>query len=60
MQKKKKEQKKYKLVHDWVGKMTHRELCKSFKFDHTDKWYIHKSESVVENETDKILSDLEI
>ena len=27
------------------------ELWKSLKFDHAAKWYIHKPESAVENET---------
>ena len=31
------EQKKYKTRHDWVGKVIHWELCKKFKFDHTNK-----------------------
>ena len=39
--------------HDWVGKVIHLELCKKFKFKHTNKWYMHDSESVQENETHK-------
>ena len=27
------------------------ELCKTFKFDHTDKWYMHNPESDFDNET---------
>ena len=38
-------------------KMIHWELCKNLKFHYTDKYYIHKSESVLENETYKILWD---
>ena len=34
-------QKEYKARHDWVGKVIHWEMCKKFKFDHTDKWYMH-------------------
>ena len=45
--------------HDWVGKVIHWELCKKKKFDHTSKWYIHKPESVLENEIYKILLDFE-
>ena len=41
----------YKTRHDWVGMGIHWELCKGLKFDHTNKWYIHKLESVQENET---------
>ena len=31
------------------------ELCKRWKFDHTNKWYIYEPESILENETNKIL-----
>ena len=34
-------QKEYKARHDWVSKMIHREMCKKFKFDHANKWYMH-------------------
>ena len=34
-------QTKYKTRHDWVSKVIPRELCKKFKFDHTNKWYMH-------------------
>ena len=30
-------QKENKIRHDWVGKGIHRELCKKFKFNHTNK-----------------------
>ena len=30
-------QKEYKTRHDWVGKVTLWEMCKKFKFDHTNK-----------------------
>ena len=53
-------QKEYKTRHDWVRKMIHWELCKKFKFDHTTKWYGHKSESAQENETHEILWDFKI
>ena len=33
------------------------ELCKRLKFDHTDKCYMHKPESVLENKRHKILLD---
>ena len=29
-------QKEYKARHDWVGKVIHWEMCKKFKFDHTN------------------------
>ena len=34
-------QKAYKTRHDWVGKVIHWEMCKKFKFDHTNEWYMH-------------------
>ena len=53
-------QKEYKTRHDWVGKVIHWELCKELKFDHTNKWYKHKPESILENEMHKLLWDFEI
>ena len=53
-------QKEYRTRHDWVGKMIKWELCKKFKFDHTNKCCIHNIESVLENETHKILWNFEI
>ena len=48
-------QKEYKTRHDWVSKVIHWKLCKKLKFDHTNKWYTHKPEFVLENEIRKIL-----
>ena len=53
-------QREYKTRHDWVGKVIHWELCKRSKFDHADKWCMHKPESVQKNETHGILWDAEI
>ena len=39
--------------------MIHSELCKKLKYDHTTLWYIHCPESVLKNETHKILWDFE-
>ena len=50
--------KEYKTRHYWVGKVICWYLCKKFKFDHTNKWYMHNSESFLENEAHKILWDL--
>ena len=43
--------KEYKTRHDWVGKVIHWEMCKKFKFDHTNKWYMHNPASALENDT---------
>ena len=53
-------QKQYKSRHDRVGKVINRELCKRLKFDDSDKRYMHKPESTLENEAHKILEDFEI
>ena len=44
-------QKECKARHDWVGKVIHREMCKKFKFDHANKWYMHNPAPVLENNT---------
>ena len=43
-----------------MGKVIHQELWKKLKFDHTNKWYLYKAESVLENEMQEILWDFEI
>ena len=53
-------QKENNSRHDWVGKEIHWELCKKLKFRHTNKWYMHNSYSVQENEMHKLLWDVEI
>ena len=53
-------QKEYKAIHDWVGKGIHWEMCKKFKFDHADKWYMYNPAPVLENDTHKLLRDFDI
>ena len=53
-------QKEYKSRHDQVGKVVNLELCKKFKIDHTNKWYMHNPESFLENKTPKLLWDFGI
>ena len=53
-------QKEYKTRHDWMGKVIHWEMWKKFKFNHVNKWYMHNSASVQENDTHKLLWDFEI
>ena len=53
-------QKEYKTRHDWVGKVIHWEMCKKFKFHHTNKWYMHNPAPVLENDTHKLLWDFGI
>ena len=51
--------KEYKTRHDMVGTVILLELFKKLKFDHTNKWYMHNSEFVLENGTQKLLKDFE-
>ena len=53
-------QKENKTRHNWVRKVIHWELCKRLKYDHTIKQYMHKPESILENETNKILWDFKM
>ena len=53
-------QKEYKTSHDWVGKVIHWEMCKKFKFDHINKWYMYNPAPVLENDTHKLLMDFNI
>ena len=47
-------QREYKARQDWVGKVIHWEMCKKFKF----KWYMHNPAPVLENDTHKLLWDV--
>ena len=53
-------QNEYKTRHDWVGKVTHWEMCKKFKFDHMNEWYMQNPAHVQENNTHKFLWDFNI
>ena len=53
-------QREYKARHYWVGKVIHWEMCKKFKFVHTNKWYMHNPAPVLENATYKLLWDFNI
>ena len=35
-------------------------MCKKFKFDHTNKWYMHNPAPVLENYTPKLLWDFNV
>ena len=35
-------------------------MCKKFKFDHANKWYMHNPAPVLENNTQKLLWDFVI
>ena len=53
-------QREYKTRDDGVGNVAHWEMCKKFKFDHTNKWYMHNPASVIENDIHKLLWDFDI
>ena len=40
-------QKEYKTRYYWVSKVIHWEMCKKFKFDHANRWYMHNPASVL-------------
>ena len=48
------------LVWKTFKKVIHWEMCKKFKFDHTNKWYMHHPAPVIENSTHKLLWDFDI
>ena len=52
--------KEYKIRHDLVGRVIHWELFKKFKFDYTNKWYMHNPVSVLENDTHELQWDFDI
>ena len=51
-------QREYKKRHDWVGRKIG--VCRKVGFDVNEKWYKHESEKVVENNSWKILQDVEV
>ena len=53
-------QKENKTRHDCVGKVIHWEMCKKFKFQHTNKCYMHNPAPVLKNDTHKLLWDFDI
>ena len=53
-------QKEYKTRHDRVSKVIHWEMCKKFKFDPKNKWYMHNPASTLENYTHKLQWDFDI
>ena len=53
-------QKEYKTRRDWVSKVIILELCKKSKCEHRNKWYMHNPTSVLENDTHKLLWDIDI
>ena len=47
-------QKEYKRRHDNVAKEVHWDICKKNRLEHSEKWYEHVLEGVVENEEIKV------
>ena len=47
-----------KRWHDNVAKKFHEDLCKKNGLEHTEKWYEHVQEGVVENEDVRVLWDI--
>ena len=53
-------QKEYKRRHDNVVKKVHWDICKKNRLGHSEKWYEHVPEAVVENEEIKVLWNINI
>ena len=53
-------QKEYKRCHDNVAQIIHWEICKKYGLSRAEHWYNHKPEGVAENETIKVLWDINI
>ena len=53
-------QREYKTWHNSVGKVIHWEMSNTFYFDHTNRWYVHNPEAVLENDNHKLLWDFGI
>ena len=53
-------QKEYKRRRDNVAKKIHWDLCKRHEIEHQEKWYDHIPDSVVENDSVKLLWDINI
>ena len=43
-----------------MGKGIHWEMSKKFRFDHTNKWYMHNPAPALENDTHKLLWDFDV
>ena len=50
----------YKARHDWVDEVIDWVMCKEFKFNHSNKWYMHNPAPVRENATHKLLWDFNV
>ena len=50
----------YQTWHDCVGKVIHWKMCKKFKIDHTNKWYMHNPAAILENGTLKLRWDFDL
>jgi hypothetical protein len=53
-------QKEYKRRHDNVAKKVHWDLCKKNGLEHSEKWYEHTPDGVVESDHVKILWDINV
>jgi len=53
-------QTEYKHRHDTVAAAVHWSICKKHELPHTEKWYDHRAESVIENAKVKLLWDFNI
>ena len=50
----------YEARHDWVSKVVHWEMCRKFQFDHANKWSTQNPAPVRENDSHKLLWDINV
>ena len=50
----------YKTTLGRIGKVDPLTIVQKIEIDHANRWYMHNPESVLENETHKILEDFDI
>ena len=53
-------QTEYKCRHDKVAAALHWSLCKEYGFSYSKKWYEHRAEKVLENDSVKLLWDFHV
>ena len=53
-------QREYKRRHDCVGRKIHWELCRKYGLAASERWYEHQPETVIENDSCKLLWDFSI
>ena len=53
-------QNEYKKRHDTVAKALHWQICKEYNMPHSERWYEHTPEKIIENDKAKVLWDYDV